>query len=150
MIYTILNEERFYTNNIKHDNTELASKSTPRSIFIVPDRNQSSNPGSGRNFDKAPYFKYFNKENAKTNSDPCYRISLVYPTLISHYDGAQNWKTNKNEGEILMHILNSYSTSKAYSGKTVWEAMRQHCISFLNVNPILIPETPLNYINIFK
>ena len=74
----------------------------------------------------------------------------MYPTLISHYDGAQNWKTNKNEGEILMYILNSYSTSKAYSGKTVWEAMRQNCISFLNVNPILIPETPLNYINIFK
>ena len=150
MIYTILNEERFYTNNVKHDNSEITSKSAPRSIFIVPDRNQSSNPGSGRNFDKYPYFKYFNKENARTKFDPCYRISLIQPILVPHYDGAQDWKINKNEGEILMYILNSLSTSKAYFGKTVWEAMRQHCISYFGVDPSLISETPLNYTNVFN
>ena len=139
MIYYIpLNEERFFNNNI--------GKKMARSINISADRGSTNEPGKGRNFDKDPYFKYYNKINPSIEHDPHYRISLVSPKLVVHYKGKQNWDIDNDEGNILMKILNS----PYYKNKTTWQAMREYAIMNFNINPNLIPEIPIDYTNIFK
>lgn len=138
--YISLNEERFFNKNIR--------KKMARSINISADRGSTYNPGKGRNFDKDPYFKYFNKINPTIESDPHYRISLISPKLVEHYEGKQNWKIDNDEGNILMKILNSpYYKNES---KTTWQAMREYTIMNFGIDPSLISETPIDYTNIFK
>ena len=135
MIYHILNEIKIFNGNAGKKGKY------PRCIAIAPDRGGGiySTPGKSRNFDKYPYFKYFNKKDPNTDYDKHFRIAMAEPVFVVHNNGNDNWKEgfDQDEKELLMEIL----YSKHGSGR-VWDAIRQYTIDNYKTDPTLIPIDP--------
>lgn len=117
-----------------------------RAIIISVDRGSKDTTGV-RNFDKYPYFKYFNVQNPNVDHDPQYRIAMVEPKFVIHYEGKQDWKEGFNDDDkvLLMENLYSKNTDPKLEGDTVWDAMRNYVIRVCGADPEIIPLTPPDY-----